>query len=257
MSLSSHGNGGGTVRLVALVALVALASACKRDDVADADAVAGVDHPIRDPLRACAAADAGATPGSIAQVIDRFGALPSPVGAPCFLASLPRPLAVVATISVTSAQPSGGPHDPRIFVMLPDVTVGVVPAGPGAPFIEIGEWVTDTTTIKAEIALPVTPPLGADPFKHLEDQREAQGTVVTSCGFCHTPEAAHPTIQYAYMSKAFQPRTMKTLEDLQAEHRACVTNNEVSDRCDMYHALFDFGEVTQGAFPSDTAYFGQ
>lgn len=198
---------------------------------------------------------------SISAVIDRVNALPHPTSGACLVASLPRPLQVVATTGVTSAQPAGGPHEPRLFLINSGVVISVVPKSDpvdggsgnhGADFIEMGEWTSASRTIKAEIALPVADTLPADePFTRLEDKM----VLVTPCGICHTGESPHPTTAHAYVSKAYRPRDEVTLDGLRAEHTACVDSGVESERCDMFHALFDFGSVTQGRFSEDVAYF--
>lgn len=193
---------------------------------------------------------------SIAEVIDRVNTLPHPLSGPCFVAGLARPMAVVATTGTVSAQPAGGPHDPRVFILSPGVVISVVPKGAGSVAIELGEWTSATRTLKAEISLPVTQPLPTEePFTRVE--RNSAG--VTLCGGCHTDEAKHDSIAHGYVSGAFRPLPSHEvkLKGLEAEHRACITNGEISERCDMFHALFDFGAITQGAFTDELETFGQ
>ena len=192
---------------------------------------------------------------SIAQVVERLNALPHPASGPCFVASLPRPLSLVATLETNSAQPPQGPHDPRVFLMAPGLVIAVVSSGTSARLLELGEWMTATTTLKGELGLPVTRSLdSAEPFAHL-DANKTRG--VTSCGLCHASEAAHPSVPHGYVSAALRPKTEVKLEALAAEHEACVTRSDASARCDLFHALFDFGALEQGAFADDVAYFGQ
>jgi cytochrome c553 len=209
-------------------------------------------HLIDPALLECAAqADGGVS--SVAGVIARVNAMPHPLSGPCFVATLPRPLAVVGTTGITSAQPAGGPHDPRVFLMAPGVVIAVVTAGEGAKFIELGEWVGANTTLKAEIALPVTQAIPADePFTRLE-----RGPGLTACGLCHHNEEPHATIAHGRVSAAYRPEaeTERSLADLAAEHQACISHGEVSQRCDMFHAIFDFGPLEQGAFAAEVKTF--
>lgn len=207
-------------------------------------------HQASDALTSCAKFSGALH--SIGDAVARLNALPLPVETPCFIATLPRPLAIVATTGITSAQPANGKENPRIFLMLDGVSIGVVPSGDGAKLLEFGEWVTATRTLKGELSVPVVAPLAADaPFKHVLFSQPA-----TTCALCHRGEAPHDSIPGAYVSVAYrpEPRTLISATALAAEHAACVDD---SPRCDFFHALFDFGEVTQGAFAPEVETFVQ
>lgn len=195
-------------------------------------------------LRKCA--ESKGEIGSIAEAVTRLNALAPQADGPCFIATLPRPLAVVATLNATSAQPAGGRGAPRLFFLLPKLVISAVPAGDGSKVLEFGEWVGTTRTLKGEIALPVTAPLAANaPFLHV-----LQGTERTTCATCHREEERHPTIPNAFLSIAFKPSpgTFVTLPELEDLHRLCTQAEDPGPRCAMVHALFDFGEVTEGSF---------
>jgi len=183
--------------------------------------------------------------GSITEAVTRLNAIIGKGGdGACFVATLPRPLAVVATLNQTSAQPAGGQGAPRIFFMLPKLVVSGVPEGEGSALLEFGQWTGTTSTLKGEVGLPVTTPLAADaPF-----QRILLVNGGTKCATCHRQEEPHPTIPNAYVSDAFRPSLEVTLEDLEELHRLCVTAGAETARCNFIHAVFDFGDVTQGAF---------
>lgn len=189
---------------------------------------------------------------TISGAVERANALP--VSSPsCFLASLARPLDVVASTSITSAQPAVGRESPRLFLIDRALAISFVPAGDGAPLVEFGEWVTPTRTLKAELALPLTAPLTADePFTRVHF-----GATGTSCGLCHREEAPHPSIPGAYVSLAFRPstRTLVPFSELTAAHDACTRDEDASERCLMFHALFDFGVVRPGAFSAEVPLF--
>ena len=87
-------------------------------------------HRASDALQACASSR-GPIDG-ITGAIDRINALPMPVSAACLVSSVPRPLALVATTGIMSAQPAVDLASPRIFLMLDTLVLGVVPAGDGA-----------------------------------------------------------------------------------------------------------------------------
>jgi len=201
-------------------------------------------HVASDALIRCAASKGEI--GSIAEAVARLNVLAPKGDGPCFVATLPRPLAVVATLGSTSAQPAGGRGAPRLFFMLPKIVISAVPAGDGSNLLEFGEWAGSTRTLKGEIALPVTAPLAADaPFT-----RVLKGTDRTICATCHRNEERHPTIPNGFVSAAFQPEpgTFVTVPDLEELHRLCTQADDPGTRCAMIHALFDFGEITQGSF---------
>lgn len=190
---------------------------------------------------------------SIADAVARLNALAPNADGPCFVASLPRPLAVVATLGGTSAQPAGGRGAPRLFFMLPKIVISTVPAGDGSKVVEFGEWAGSTRTIKGEIALPVTTPLAAD----AAFSRVLNGNDRTTCGTCHRQEERHPTLTNAFISLAFKPDpgTFLTVEELEELHTLCTNAGDEGSRCAMIHALFDFGEITQGSFSPAVATF--
>lgn len=211
---------------------------------AGAEGGAAPSHPGKAALASCAASPR--SPSTIADVVDQADALPKPASVACFVASLARPLAVVATTSAASAQPAASAKSPRVFVVTPGLVVSVVPEGTAASMIELGEFVTSTRTLKGELAFPVTGALAADaPFAHL-----AQPNGTTPCGVCHRGESAHPSVARGFVSAAYRPNSGGDvkLAALSAEHDACVASGDTSSRCALFHALFDFGVVREGSF---------
>lgn len=208
-------------------------------------------HAASEALRRCA--ESKGEVASIADAVTRLNAIVSKGGdGACFVATLPRPLAVVATLNTASAQPAGGRGAPRLFLMLPKLVVTAVPDGEGSKVLEFGEWTGTTSTIKGEIALPVTAPLAPDAAFQKVRKQAGDGT---TCATCHGREEPHATIANAFISDALRPSNEVTLEELDELHRLCITSGTASSRCDFIHALFDFGEVTQGAFSPVVATF--
>ena len=113
-------------------------------------------------LKACAAVQKPPGMSTIAAAVERLNELPRPVTVACFVAGLPRPLDLVGTFSVTSAQPAPRRDSPRIFVLLPGLVVSVVPAGESAGLLEFSQWITPTRTLKGEVKLPLDAALAAD-----------------------------------------------------------------------------------------------
>ena len=189
----------------------------------------------------------GEPPHTVDDVIARINALPMPVTAPCFTASLPRPLAIVATTSRFSAQPAGGPEDPRIFIFTAGSLLSVVTDGQGRNLLEVGELMTTSRTLKAEIVFPVTAPITREAaYAHLDYVPAA-----TSCGLCHTGEEAHPAHRLARVSIAFRPpaRTLVSLERVRGFAAACDQSVQ-RDRCLAFAGVFGFGDVVEGSFPA-------
>ena len=169
-----------------------------------------------------------------------INALPSPVTLPCFLQALARPLKMHASVSLISAQPSAGARSPRIFLFFDGMRMSIVPAGAGAPLLELGEIREESRSLKAEILFPVTTPLdAATPY-----QRILFTPTVTRCGFCHPVETPDPDITFAtaFTSVALRPLDSYavTIDSLANELAICDPSAE-PDRCAMLQALFDQG----------------
>lgn len=209
-------------------------------------------HQASAALQACAAA-ATSSIDNAAQLVERINALPHPVTAACVVASLPRPLSLVATTSAMSAQPADTAKNPRIFLIGPAMVLSVVPAGAGAKVIETGEWVSGTETTKGEVEVPVAAMLAPDALY----RRVAQSNGSSMCSLCHRHEAPHPTLAGAYVSAAYRPNPGEelSLSAVAALHDGCVASAEDSERCELLHALFDFGAVRQTAFRREVALF--
>lgn len=210
-------------------------------------------HPVSGTLQACSQKKGDIK--TIADAVARFNALAPNADAACFLATLPRPLAVVATSGVTSAQPAGGKDSPRLFFLLPTLVVSTVPSGDGSKAVEFGQWTAPGRTLKGELAVPVQTALAADaPFQKI--LRGSDGTV---CATCHRYEQPSPTLANGFVSAAFKPEpgTFVTVAELRKLHDSCSAQAETSPRCDMFHAMFDFGDVSQGSFPSEVETFFQ
>jgi hypothetical protein len=184
---------------------------------------------------------------TIAGIVRHINALPQPATAACFIASLPRPLSIVATSSTASAQPAAGVRAPRIFIVLPTISFSVVSDGGGAHLLELGEWIDTRHTLKGEIELPPAErPLAVDaPFTRV---RYGTGT---TCGLCHREERASTSVASGFTSLAYQPidTSLVDLATVRAIPDAvCADEHDVTPPCLFWHALFDYGEIRQGAF---------
>ena len=196
-------------------------------------------------LGACVASQAAAGPRTIWQVVERINALPHPVSVACVIASLPRPLTLVATTSVFSAQPADGRRSPRVFLMSDHLILSVVPAGAGAKLLEFGELVSEGRTLKAELTFPVTGPLALEaPFAQV-----LSGPTQTSCALCHRAESPHPSVDGGFVSTAFRPEpgNLVPLSELQQQLARCDLAAE-RERCELLVALVGLGPTQAGSF---------
>lgn len=198
----------------------------------------------------------GATgnPRTIVEVIQLINSLPMPVTIPCFLESLERPISLVATSSVISAQPANGQDNPRLFLLRDGISLSVVPSGDASHLLELGELTSGTQSIKGELAFPVTAPLALDAaFTHVA--RPAGGTV---CYVCHHGEA--PVTDYpvdgAFESIAYRPtpRLEINFDYVEYQYKTCDPTLE-PDRCALLSALFAQGDISRGAFPEEMPTF--
>ncbi|NVB39987.1 hypothetical protein G6O69_19235 [Pseudenhygromyxa sp. WMMC2535] len=242
-SSSSNGNGSGSDDASGEADDATSAANSEAGDTADTDTGdTSDDGPIP---AACVTGEPA--PQSIPELVARIEALPHPVTIPCVLASLPRPLSVVATDSEFSIQPAVGEDNPRLFILGDGLILSVVPAGDGAPLLEFSEWVDSTHTIKGELAFPITETIDpGDPY----DLEYQDG--LTRCGVCHANEYEVAERPGAHASLALQPvaTSLVDVDGLDALLADCDWQAEAA-RCELLSGLLDHGEVVEGAFPED------
>ena len=209
------------------------------------------------PLSACA--DRGASPSTIVESLAVFDELPEPT-IPCFVASLERPLEVVASRSQLSAQPALDEASPRLFLLRDTMVLTVVLAGSGQHLLEYGEWETPTRTLKAELAFPVEPPIAPEePFVQVLNDSPNISGIEPGCAPCHHDE--QPSLALGsvtgYSSTAYRPvpSLLVPLDQVASQRRNCADDDR-SERCDLLRAVVDFG-ATQGSFNPDLATFGE
>ncbi len=216
------------------------------------------EDPSTRTLAACRAA--AAAPGSLRTVADftrHVNMLPRPVTVPCFVASLPRPLSIVAATSPISGQPTPDADNPRLFLLFPTITITVLADGTAAEQIEFAEWVDATHSLKAELAMPPRPNLADDAaFARVR----LDGGVGTTCGLCHRDELPSERIPSAFVSLAYRPPTSALIGFGQLPVIAaasCAGSRVSSGRCLFWHALMDYGELRPGAFDPSVGLFLQ
>lgn len=197
------------------------------------------------PERCIPAPGTTGSPSSIAETVDLVNGLPKPVSLACFLQALDRPLRLVASLSVFSAQPAMGRRSPRIFLFMEGIIHSIVPEGSARNLLEMGEATSPGSSIKAELEFPVTENVTlATAFERLP-----MGDI-TTCGVCHDGRAPVLGIEGAVESEVLRPadRELMPLAELEEEARRCDVALE-PERCAMLGALFQHGEVVATEFP--------
>jgi hypothetical protein len=189
-------------------------------------------------------------PKTIKQFVAFVNALPKPVSVSCVLAALKRPLAVSATNSAFSAQPSSGADNPRIFIGSGDLVISVVTGGTMAAHIELGETTTPESSIKGDLAFPLVADFTeASPYEALYDAK----TGLTSCSsFCHEKGQVVATIgaTKAFSSLRIRPSPAHdvSLTDLARLRADCA--GSTTERCRMFQALFFGAAPVPYRFPA-------
>lgn len=188
----------------------------------------------------------GANPASIDDAFDTIGALPSPVTLECFLEALERPLAVELSMDVFSAQPAEGVESPRVFIHNDTLTLSVVPVGEARSLLEFGEQADDGLTVKAELEFPIELPL--DPMAAFDRVLASDDANSTGCGVCHMGELHVGGGRFASVPLRPRPSMVVPLEALLEAHETCDPALD-AERCAMFSALLDHGEVVHSPFP--------
>ncbi len=209
------------------------------------------------PANECAP-PAGIELTDIERVTDWINAMPKPLELPCFLASLPRPLALNATVSTFSAQPANGRRNPRVFIFLGDLTLSVVPQeaakpeGPRVPenLLEMSLRTDGIHSIKAELAFPIQQPITySAAYTRLRRSDDS-----SQCGVCHAGEVrvgefgGVPVYQSAMLAP--YDDAVVSLGFLLNEAKFCNPDAE-PHRCAMLAALVGDGDIFWLEFPPE------
>lgn len=186
-------------------------------------------------------------PQTIAEAVAHIKALPEPIDVPCVLESFARPLPLLATSSVFSAQPGQGNASPRLFVFFDGLILSFATVGYGAQLVEFAEFVGPTTTVKGELELPAdTDAIDVDAaITRIQD--EDFGTV---CRLCHRNEEPSDEIYPgSFASDALAPRadTLIELDEVRMHAQTCDPRED-AQRCAIFDAVFLPGEVIPGDF---------
>lgn len=233
------------------IAMVALVTGCGGDD--ETSEPTEDPAPIKNLERTCVAPDGMGSPKTIEEVVALINALPKPTSSACFLESLDRPLTLFATSGILSVQPAVSLRSPRVFILIDDLVISVVPEGVNVDLLEFAYLVSDSRSIKGELEMPAT-----------EDVPEAQPydrirlDTGTKCGGCHLGEvlAEDITSTDAFVSGALKPPNSEKVElSYLVQHCLDCDASVEPKRCEMMNAIFGHGQVLQGAFPEDMPEF--
>jgi hypothetical protein len=166
--------------------------------------------------------------------------LPTPVGLPCLLAALPRPVAIVGSKNVVSAQPAAGPQNPRVFVQPPGgLILSITLAGEASTHLETAEAVADAAgySIKGDLTFPLTGCAERDFFADIVTTKYTG----TACGGCHAGEYEVRKVDGipAFASRALKPSSTQRVPMLRLRELAeACSAEDTTERCLMLRALF-------------------
>lgn len=191
----------------------------------------------------CAALTAKPGISSISTLVEYINALPRPVKLHCVIAELPRPLYIQGGSSASSAQPSPGPRDPRIFIKLQNMILAVVTDGSAKNTLEVSQFQAGSQWERAEFVFPVNA-MTLTEAEGLDHIRFGSGT---TCGLCHQNEASSRTLGGSPVFKSdilkFASSERVPVSSMKSEAEACRDNGDSSERCLLFKALFDLGSV--------------
>ena len=223
----------------------------------------------------------------IASVVDWVNAMPKPLTLACFVKSLPRPMYYNATLSSFSAQPSVGKRSPRVFFMINDLVLTVVPdeksdtkrdpetgkvmkdpeTGLDLRFwdldniqllelsMEVETALPTRQSIKAELKFPVTEQLPRNaPYVKINYD---ESNTLSVCAFCHSAETQVEVLdgQPVYRSEMLRnPRDAEVpLGYMLNEYASCDPQSSENEwyRCEMLDAIYGQGTLVWKSFPED------
>ncbi len=186
------------------------------------------------------------SPKTIEDVVVLINSLPKPVSIGCLIESLDRPLDIYGTFSSSSAQPSDGPSDPRIFIFKNTLAISVVTSGPAKDMRAFGLMLPGGVSQKGEIRFPVLSELAITaPFDEI---RSGGGT---GCVFCHANERPGVSAN-SFVSDIIRPSsfTRVSLDAMKTQSALCNSASGASThRCEIFKGIFNYGTVRGKEFP--------
>lgn len=192
--------------------------------------------------------DAIRTPTSIDQVVTLINSLPKPLTIDCFIKSLKRPLKVYSVNSNSSVQPAYDSTNPRIFIIIKNLAIAVVPKGSGRLLVEMSEKVSGNSSTKGELIFPIETNISVDaPYS-----RVMEGGFGTSCRVCHSNEGRYvnSVSKLAYQSNVITPLDSVRVDTPTMKAQAMFCNSKTDPyRCQMLRAIFIDGQAQDTLFP--------
>ena len=185
-----------------------------------------------------------------------INAMPKPLSLACFLEVLPNTHQLAGSSSGASVQPAHDVNNPRLFLVIGDMLLGIVPDGPDKDSLEFSMLAGSTESVKGELKFPVTDNLDpVNPFTRIQNS----GRPGTTCGLCHVNET-DTSAQYgtgSYQSRALRPTAASTISafELQSQAEKCAT--DPSNRCRIWRAAYITGKTGLYTFPADMPVLGQ
>ncbi len=183
-------------------------------------------------------------PTTFEGVIALVNKLPKPVTVNCFLYNYDHPLEIFAVDNQLNAQPSGGPDNPRIFVIKDDFMISVVPLGDGKDNIEFSKIVNEGKSVKGDLHFPIEETIEEDEIFSGIVNETNDGTV---CRLCHGQESLYSGLSYSSNIIAPDENLRITKQDLSEEIKKCRT--DASSRCAMINYIYSAGEVSDIPWP--------
>ncbi|MDX2024385.1 MAG: hypothetical protein SF187_29350 [Deltaproteobacteria bacterium] len=175
-----------------------------------------------------------------ADLTTMLNSLPRPLDVPCFVAALPRPVAITATTSVISLQPASGRRNPRIFMQAGGgLITSITMVGEFSQHVETSEPEPNQPgfTVKGDLVFPRQEPLQEADFYSSLITPEGP----SSCSGCHGGEYVAREVNgvNAFASRGLKPTRSQTvpIPDVQALADEC-TADDATPRCRMLRALF-------------------
>ena len=190
-------------------------------------------------------------PTTIDETTTLINQLPMPLTLECFLYYLPRPLSVHAVTSNFSAQPSDSSDNPRIFIVksgTQSFLMSVVPTGTGKDLLEMSQYQSTTTSVKAELLFPVTGTLAMSaPYDRILSMGGG-----TSCKICHNNEAGASGTWggSAFASEVLRPDPARRvgLSDMTKKTKNCDRGLD-EYRCGILNSVFGYAPIREVQFP--------
>jgi hypothetical protein len=186
---------------------------------------------------------------TIDDTIALINSLPKPLTLDCFIENLEKPLSVHAVNNANSAQPAVNAHNPRILILKDPLILTVIPAGAGRQLLEMGEIVSASQSVKAELEFPIVGEIVS------EDAFSRMAATVgggSDCRFCHAGESAagagFPT--NAFKNDIVRPSEAVRITSsvLRREATSCDPSVDAY-RCAILKAVFIDGAAFDGVFP--------